>query len=55
MTISSLEGTQGRGVILVETLEAAVGAIEAMKKLNLNIILSEVNIFSVFVLNFFFK
>ena len=39
--IKSLEGTQGRGVILVETLEAAVGAIEAMKKLNLNILVQE--------------
>ena len=39
--IKSLEGTQGRGVVLTETLEAAVGAIDAMKRLNLNILVQE--------------
>ena len=39
--IKSLEGTQGRGVLLAETLDASIGAIEAMKKLNLNILVQE--------------
>ena len=39
--IKSLEGTQGRGVVLTETYDAAVGAIEAMKRLDLNILVQE--------------
>jgi ribosomal protein S6--L-glutamate ligase len=39
--IKILEGTQGRGVVLTETYEAAVGAIKAMKKLDLNILVQE--------------
>ncbi len=30
--IKLLEGTQGRGVVLTETMEAAISAIETMKK-----------------------
>lgn len=39
--IKILEGTQGRGVVLTETYEAAVGAIKTMKKLDLNILVQE--------------
>ncbi|MDA2970482.1 MAG: 30S ribosomal protein S6--L-glutamate ligase [Actinomycetota bacterium] len=39
--IKLLEGTQGRGVVLTETMEAAVSAIETMKKIDANILIQE--------------
>ena len=36
-----LEGTQGRGVVLTETMEAAISAIETMKKIDANILIQE--------------
>ncbi len=39
--IKLLEGTQGRGVVLTETMEAAIGAIETMKKIDANILIQE--------------
>ena len=36
--IKLLEGTQGRGVVLTETMEAAISAIETMKKIDANIL-----------------
>ena len=39
--IKLLEGTQGRGVVLTETMEAAISAIETMKKIDANILIQE--------------
>ena len=39
--IKLLEGTQGRGVVLTETMEAAISAIETMKKVDANILIQE--------------
>ena len=39
--IKLLEGTQGRGVVLTETMDAAIGAIETMKKIDANILIQE--------------
>ena len=36
--IKLLEGTQGRGVVLAETMDAAIGVIETMKKIDANIL-----------------
>jgi ribosomal protein S6--L-glutamate ligase len=40
--IKLLEGTQGRGVVLTETMEAAISAIETMKKIDANILIQVV-------------
>ena len=39
--IKLLEGTQGRGVVLTETMEAAISAVETMKKVDANILIQE--------------
>ena len=39
--IKLLEGTQGRGVVLTETMEAAISAVETMKKIDANILIQE--------------
>ena len=39
--IKLLEGTQGRGVVLAETMDAAIGVIETMKKIDANILVQE--------------
>ena len=39
--IKLLEGTQGRGVVLTETMDAAISAIETMKNLDANILIQE--------------
>ena len=39
--IKLLEGTQGRGVVLTETMDAAISAIETMKKIDANILIQE--------------
>ena len=39
--IKLLEGTQGRGVVLTETMGAAISAIETMKKIDANILIQE--------------
>ena len=39
--IKLLEGTQGRGVVLTETMEAAISDIETMKKIDANILIQE--------------
>jgi len=39
--IKLLEGTQGRGVVLTETMEAAISAIETMKNIDANILIQE--------------
>ena len=39
--IKLLEGTQGRGVVLTGTMEAAISAIETMKKIDANILIQE--------------
>ena len=39
--IKLLEGTQGRGVVLTETMEAAMSAIDTMKKIDANILIQE--------------
>ena len=39
--IKLLEGTQGRGVVLTQTMDAAISAIETMKKIDANILIQE--------------
>ena len=39
--IKLLEGTQGRGVVLTETMDAAISAIETMKNIDANILIQE--------------
>ena len=39
--IKLLEGTQGRGVVLTETMQAAICAVETMKKIDANILIQE--------------
>jgi len=39
--IKLLEGTQGRGVVLAETMDAAISVIETMKKIDANILVQE--------------
>ena len=39
--IKLLEGTQGRGVVLTETMDAAISVIETMKKIDANILVQE--------------
>ena len=39
--IKLLEGTQGRGVVLTETMGAAISAIETMKQIDANILIQE--------------
>mgnify|MGYP006152738419 FL=1 len=39
--IKLLEGTQGRGVVLTPTMDAAISAIETMKKIDANILIQE--------------
>ena len=39
--IKLLEGTQGRGVVLTESMDAAISAIETMKKIDANILIQE--------------
>ena len=39
--LSCLKETQGRGVVLTETMEAAISAIETMKKIDANILIQE--------------